>query len=71
MISLINKVLSESLCPLYVVKNDKGFRSFFKIDENLDAPITVKRNIGAAAGAAVAPTTKYVSFLFQAKDKIS
>ena len=62
-ISSINKVLSESLCPLYVVKNDKSFRDFFKIDENLDVPIAVKRNAIPAAGAAMAPTTKYISFL--------
>jgi arginyl-tRNA synthetase len=62
-ISSINKVLSESLCPLYVVKNDKKFRNYFKIDENLDVPITVKRGTIPAAGAAVAPTTKYISFL--------
>ncbi len=70
-ISSINKVLSESLCPLYVVKNDKEFRNYFKIDENLDVPITVKRGPIPAAGAALAPATKYISFLSQAKAKIS
>ena len=70
-ISSINKVLSESLCPLYVVKNDKKFRNYFKIDENLDVPITAKRGTIPAAGAAMAPTTKYISFLSHAKAKIS
>ena len=57
---------------MYVVKNDKKFRDYFKIDENLDVPITtVKRGTISAAGAAVAPTTKYISFLSQAKAKIS
>jgi hypothetical protein len=68
-ISSINKVLSESLCPLYVVKNDKKFRTYFKIDDNLDVPITVKR--GTIPAAVAAPTTKYISFLSQAKAKIS
>ena len=64
--SLVNKVLTESMCVLYVVKTDRVFRDFFEIDDQLDnTPITSKRASGVV-GAAVSQT-HYVSFLSQAK----
>lgn len=66
MMALVNKVLAESLCVLYVVKTDRAFRDFFEIDDQLDnTPITTKRASGVV-GAAVSQT-HYVSFLSQAK----
>ena len=64
--ALVNKVLAESMCVLYVVKTDRAFRNFFEIDDQLDnTPIATKRASGVV-GAAVSQT-HYVSFLSQAK----
>jgi signal transduction histidine kinase len=64
--ALVNKVLAESMCVLYVVKTDRAFRDFFEIDDQLDnTPIANKRASGVV-GAAVSQT-HYVSFLSQAK----
>jgi hypothetical protein len=64
--ALVNKVLAESMCVLYVVKTDRAFRDFFEIDDQLDnTPIATKRASGVV-GAAVSQT-HYVSFLSQAK----
>ncbi len=68
--NVVNKVLAENLCNLFVVKTDRIFREFFEVDEHLDSiPLPTKQNSGVV-GAAVAQTSnQHVSFLRLAKGK--
>jgi hypothetical protein len=40
LLSTLNKVLADSLCPLYVIKADKEFREVFGVEQNVEGIIS-------------------------------